>query len=225
MKTVYELSKELQAGLFDLHKESGFDSLCQEITKRVANMKSEVLTAWFALNTALNPAKLYWWKSVPSLVGRSTFGRAPPKKRSAPEQPPTKQVRHVNAWSNKLRCPAWALSMRKLSALYMGIYTAHIAKTLGEMPVLKTIYYRRWHMQSIEYRYNHDPMVKALVDSLEHHIHALQFTPSEIRECAMLAAIRYEQRRPPQSFMVQNWHNAQQTNGAGPAEITPDYSR
>lgn len=48
MKTVYGLSKELQAGLLDLHKDSGFDALCREITKRVANMKSEVLTAWFA---------------------------------------------------------------------------------------------------------------------------------------------------------------------------------
>jgi|WetSurSiteA1Bulk_404760.scaffolds.fasta_scaffold09962_5 hypothetical protein len=48
MKTMYELSKELQVGLFDLHKDSGFDALCREITKRVADMKSEVLTAWFA---------------------------------------------------------------------------------------------------------------------------------------------------------------------------------
>ncbi|MFA5166815.1 MAG: hypothetical protein WC449_06020 [Candidatus Paceibacterota bacterium] len=61
-------------------------------------------------------------------------------------------------------------------------------------------------MQSIEYRYMHDPLIKALVDSLEHHINALQLTPSEIRECAMLATIRYEQRRPPQGIMVQNWH-------------------
>ena len=56
-------------------------------------------------------------------------------------------------------------------------------------------------MQSIEYRYLHDRMVKELVDSLEHHIHELQFTPSEVRECAMLAAIHYEQRRPPQNIM------------------------
>jgi hypothetical protein len=56
-------------------------------------------------------------------------------------------------------------------------------------------------MQSIEYRYLHDPQVHALVDSLENIIHTLQFTPSEIRECAMLAAIRYEQRRPPQNIM------------------------
>jgi hypothetical protein len=69
-------------------------------------------------------------------------------------------------------------------------------------------------MQSIEYRYLHDPMVRALVDSLEHHIHNLQFTPSEIRECAMLAAIHYEQRRPPQNIMVENGYFAQQANYA-----------
>lgn len=51
-------------------------------------------------------------------------------------------------------------------------------------------------MQSIEYRYNNDPMVKALVDSLVSAIMNLQLTPSEIRECAMLAAIRYERSRP-----------------------------
>ena len=48
MKTVYELSKELQESLVDLYKESGFDALCREITNRVAQMKSEILTAWFA---------------------------------------------------------------------------------------------------------------------------------------------------------------------------------
>jgi hypothetical protein len=53
-------------------------------------------------------------------------------------------------------------------------------------------------MQSIEYRYLNDPFIHALVDSLEQYINALQLTPSEIRECAMLAAIHYEQRRPPQ---------------------------
>lgn len=77
-------------------------------------------------------------------------------------------------------------------------------------------------MQSIEYRYNHDPMVKALVDSLEHHIHTLQFTPSEIRECAMLAAIRYEQRRPPQSINEMA-ELAQQTNNQSSPKL-PDYS-
>jgi hypothetical protein len=50
-------------------------------------------------------------------------------------------------------------------------------------------------MHTIEYRYMYDPMIKALVDALEQHIHELRLTPSEIRECATLAAIRYEQNR------------------------------
>jgi hypothetical protein len=54
-------------------------------------------------------------------------------------------------------------------------------------------------MQSMEYRYLHDAQIHALVNTLEQSIHALQFTPSEIRECAMLAAIHYEQRKPPQA--------------------------
>jgi hypothetical protein len=52
----------------------------------------------------------------------------------------------------------------------------------------------------------HDPHVHALVDMLTKSIHDLNFTPSEIRECAMLAAINYELRKPPQSLMVQNGH-------------------
>lgn len=51
-------------------------------------------------------------------------------------------------------------------------------------------------MQSIEYRYTHDPLVRALVDSLTKSIMDLQLTPSEIRECALLASIHYEQRKP-----------------------------
>lgn len=50
-------------------------------------------------------------------------------------------------------------------------------------------------MQSISFRYLNDPQVHALVDSLENYIYELRFTPSEIRECAMLAAIHFEQRR------------------------------
>jgi len=53
-------------------------------------------------------------------------------------------------------------------------------------------------MQSIEYRYKNDTQVHALVDMLTSYIYNLQFTPSEIRECAMLAAINYERNRPPQ---------------------------
>jgi len=47
-------------------------------------------------------------------------------------------------------------------------------------------------MKSIQDRYLQDPLIHSLVDSLESHIHNLQLTPSEIRECATLAAIHYE---------------------------------
>ena len=43
-----------------------------------------------------------------------------------------------------------------------------------------------------EERYRRDPMFRVLVDLLEHHIHMTNYTPTELREAAILAAIRYE---------------------------------
>lgn len=45
-----------------------------------------------------------------------------------------------------------------------------------------------------EDRYNNDPAYRTLVDYMVHMIHQLQFTPSELRDAAMFAAIRFEQR-------------------------------
>jgi hypothetical protein len=45
-----------------------------------------------------------------------------------------------------------------------------------------------------EERYHRDPQFKMLVDTLELHIHRAQFTPTELREAAILAAIKYECR-------------------------------
>ena len=55
---------------------------------------------------------------------------------------------------------------------------------------------------SIRHRYDVDPMVRALVDSLEQQISTLNLTPTEIRECAMLAAIHFEARNP-RAIMIQ----------------------
>lgn len=41
-------------------------------------------------------------------------------------------------------------------------------------------------------RYHRDPMFRHLVDVLEHQIREAHYTPTEIREAAMLAQIRYE---------------------------------
>lgn len=43
-----------------------------------------------------------------------------------------------------------------------------------------------------EYRYQHDPAFKGLVDVLQHFIQRAQFTPTEVREAALLACIHYE---------------------------------
>lgn len=51
-------------------------------------------------------------------------------------------------------------------------------------------------LMTAEERYERDPMFHAVVDSLEAAIHNLNLTPTEIREAAMLAALRYERRRP-----------------------------
>lgn len=50
-----------------------------------------------------------------------------------------------------------------------------------------------------ERRYQRDPEFHALVDAIYQWVVAAKFTPTEVREAAMLAAIQYETRhgRPP----------------------------
>jgi hypothetical protein len=43
-------------------------------------------------------------------------------------------------------------------------------------------------------RYKRDPAFRTLVDTLYMQIHDANFTPTEIREAAMLAQILYEER-------------------------------
>ena len=44
-------------------------------------------------------------------------------------------------------------------------------------------------------KYDNDITYRNLVDTMESLIHAGQFTPSELREAAVFASIRYEMRR------------------------------
>ena len=46
-----------------------------------------------------------------------------------------------------------------------------------------------------EERYTSDAMFRRLVDTLENQIHQANYTPSELREAAMLAAIHYDSAR------------------------------
>ena len=50
-------------------------------------------------------------------------------------------------------------------------------------------------MRSVTERYQNDATFRQLVDLLYASIDNAQFTPSEIREAAMLAHILYEERR------------------------------
>lgn len=51
-------------------------------------------------------------------------------------------------------------------------------------------------------RFQRDPQFNRLVSVMEAMIESAEFTPTEIREAAMLAAVRWEMRRPPRSIMV-----------------------
>lgn len=63
-------------------------------------------------------------------------------------------------------------------------------------------------MRTPEERYYQDPEYKQLVDLLTEQIRAARFSPSELREAAVLAAIRFETSRPHPSPLppeVQSW--------------------
>jgi hypothetical protein len=55
-------------------------------------------------------------------------------------------------------------------------------------------------MMLIEERYMHDPFIHNLVNHLVDQIESLQLTPTEVRECAMLASIKYEQKHAERNF-------------------------
>ncbi len=50
-------------------------------------------------------------------------------------------------------------------------------------------------MMTPQEKYLNDPSFKQLVDMIEYGIEKLQFTPSEVREAALLAALHYDQRQ------------------------------
>lgn len=59
-------------------------------------------------------------------------------------------------------------------------------------------------MKSVTERYQTDPTFRQLVDMLYSSIDHAQFTPSEVREAAMLAHILYEERRIRPMILTDN---------------------
>ena len=51
-----------------------------------------------------------------------------------------------------------------------------------------------WNRTPAQNRYESDPAFRVLVDHMEANIHAAEYTPSEMREAALLASIHYELR-------------------------------
>lgn len=51
-------------------------------------------------------------------------------------------------------------------------------------------------------RYRNDPQFSALVNQIRQWIHNLHYTPSEVREAAMLAAVLEEMERPMAPFYL-----------------------
>jgi len=56
--------------------------------------------------------------------------------------------------------------------------------------------------QSPQERYLSDPMFYQFTNMLESFLHKAEFTPSEIRECAILACIHYELKSVKQTGIV-----------------------
>jgi hypothetical protein len=60
-------------------------------------------------------------------------------------------------------------------------------------------------MKSVTDRYTTDALFRALVDAMYVYIDSAQFSPTEIREAAMLAHILYEERRVRPMILDSDW--------------------
>lgn len=63
-----------------------------------------------------------------------------------------------------------------------------------------------------EVRYQHDTAFKNLVDVLHHFIQKAEFTPTEIREAALLACIHYESYQVRRIYLDPDQFNMSSVN-------------
>jgi hypothetical protein len=62
-------------------------------------------------------------------------------------------------------------------------------------------------MMTPEQKYNSDAHYRMLTDAIEAQLHYAHFTPSEVRECALLAAIHFERRHFHRTVISQGLGN------------------
>ena len=56
-------------------------------------------------------------------------------------------------------------------------------------------------MQSPKERYENDPQYKQLCDLIENFLTQARFTPSEVRECAVMACMHFEMRHGFRNYL------------------------
>ena len=77
-------------------------------------------------------------------------------------------------------------------------------------------------MKSPKDRYEQDPIYRKLVDGIEALIHQAQFTPSEVREAAVMACIHYEMRYGLRHYYTVPAHIADALRDIQTYRETPD---
>ena len=64
-----------------------------------------------------------------------------------------------------------------------------------------------------EMRYSHDPAFRQLVDTMHHFIQKAEFTPTEMREAALLACIHYESYQVRRIYLDKDQFNLSPLDG------------
>lgn len=72
-------------------------------------------------------------------------------------------------------------------------------------------------------RYHVDVSFRQLVDIMEHYLYTCQYTPTEMREAAILAAIHYETKRGPSLIVIEE--NMTVNEFLGRTEFTEEEKR
>lgn len=80
-------------------------------------------------------------------------------------------------------------------------------------------------MRVLDDRYHNDAPFKRLVDTIEAFIRLAEFTPSEIREAALLAQLRHEMKNPCTISLSREMQNEIAFRCQNPGDIIAGFDR